>query len=79
MYWQEDEEKGEKYQVPEDVLDLLFKIECKSLPLDHGFALSEQIIQQLPWIKEEARVGIHQIHVAESANGWMRPDDPETE
>ncbi len=36
MYWQEDEDKGEKYQVPEDVLDLLFKIECKSLPLDHG-------------------------------------------
>ncbi len=79
MYWQEDEDKGEKYQVPEDVLDLLFKIECKSLPLDHGFALSEQIIKQLPWIKDEARAGIHQIHVAESANGWMRPDNPETE
>lgn len=79
MYWQEDEDKGETYQVPEDVQDLLFKIECKSLPLDHGFALSEQIIQHIPWIKDEPQAAIHQIHVAESANGWMRPEDPETE
>lgn len=79
MYWQEDEDKGETYQVPEDVQDLLFKIECKSLPLDHGFALSEQIVQHIPWIKDEPQAAIHQIHVAESANGWMRPEDPETE
>ena len=79
MYWKEDEDKGEKYQVPEDVVDLLFKIDCKSLPLDHGFDLSEQIVQHIPWIKDEPQAAIHQIHVAESANGWMRPEDPETE
>ncbi len=79
MYWQEDEDKGETYQVPDDVVDLLFKIECKSLPLDHGFALSQQIIQHIPWIKEESQAAIHQIHVAESANGWLRPEDPEKE
>jgi len=79
MYWQEDDNKGEKYQVPEDVVDLLFKIECKSLPLDHGFSLSQQIVQHIPWIQDEPQAAIHQIHVAESANGWMRPEDPETE
>jgi len=79
MYWQEDDNKGKQFQVPEDVVDLLFKIECKSLPLDHGFALSEQIVQYLPWIKDEPQAAIHQIHVAESANGWMRPEDPENE
>ena len=79
MYWQEDENKGETYQVPDDVQDLLFKIECKSLPLDHGFALSQQVIQHIPWIQDEPQAAIHQIHVAESANGWMRPEDPETE
>jgi len=79
MYWKEDEDKGGAYQVPEDVVDLLFKIECKSLPLDHGFQLSDQIIQYIPWIKDEPLAAIHQIHVAESANGWMRPEDPETE
>lgn len=79
MYWQEDDDKGEEIQVSDDIQDLLFKIDCKSLPLDHGYALSEQILYHLPWLKDEPGAGIHQIHVAESANGWMRPEDPETE
>lgn len=79
MFWQEDKADGEAYKVPDDVQDLLFKIDCKTLPLDHGYALSEQIVAHLPWMKDEPQAAIHQIHVAESANGWMRPEDPETE
>ena len=79
MFWQEDKDEGTAYVVPDDVQDLLFKIDCKTLPLDHGYALSEQILQHLPWMKDEPQAAIHQIHVAESANGWMRPEDPETE
>ena len=79
MYWQEDNDKGDEFSVPEDVLDLLFSIECSDLPLDHGYVLSEQILQHLPWMRNEPHAGIHQIHVAESANGWMRPENPETE
>lgn len=79
MYWQEDQDKGEHFVVPDDVVDLLFSIECRDLPLDHGFVLSQQIIKNLPWIQEEPQAGIHQIHVAESANGWMRPENTETE
>lgn len=79
MYWQDDEDKTGNFEIPLDVQDFLFKIECKTLPLDHGYSLSQQIIKHLPWINEEPRAAIHQIHVAESANGWMRPEDPETE
>ncbi len=79
MYWQEDKDDGQEFVVPDDVQDLLFKIDCKTLPLDHGFALSQQIQQYLPWIKDETGAAIHQIHVAESANGWLRPDNPETD
>jgi CRISPR-associated protein Cas6 len=79
MFWQEDKDKGEQFQVPDDVQDVLFKISCKTLPLDHGYVLSQQILQHLPWMKDEPQAAIHQIHVAESANGWMRPEDPETE
>ena len=79
MFWQEDKDDGGVYEVPDDVQDLLFRIDCKTLPLDHGFDLSQQIIQHLPWMKDEPQAAIHQIHVAESANGWMRPEDPETE
>ena len=77
MFWQEDEEDNQIEQINDDVQDLLFSIDCKTLPLDHGFTLSQQILQYLPWIEDESRAAIHQIHVAESANGWMRPDDPE--
>ena len=79
MYWQEDEDKGEDFKVPEDVQDLLFKISCKTLPLDHGYILSQQILKHLPWMQDEPQAAIHQIHVAESANGWLRPDNPETD
>ncbi len=29
----------------------------------------------LPWLRTEPNAGIHQIHVAESGNGWYRPDE----
>ena len=77
MFWQEDDDTSDVEQLNDDVQDLLFSIDCKTLPLDHGFTLSQQIRQYLPWIADESRAAIHQIHVAESANGWMRPDDPE--
>jgi CRISPR-associated protein Cas6 len=77
MFWQDDDDNHDAEQQPEDVQDLLFSIECKTLPLDHGFVLSQQIQQHLPWISDEPLAAIHQIHVAESAHGWMRPDDPE--
>jgi len=79
MYWQEDQDKGEHFVVPEDVQDLLFSITCRDLPLDHGFVLKQQILQHLPWLQDEPLAAIHQIHVAESANGWMRPENTETE
>ena len=79
MFWQEEKATAETYTVPDDVVDVLFKLSCKTLPLDHGDALSQQIIQHLPWIEQEPQAAIHQVHVAESANGWMRPDNPETD
>ncbi|QLQ32943.1 MAG: type I-MYXAN CRISPR-associated protein Cas6/Cmx6 [Candidatus Thiothrix singaporensis] len=77
MFWQEDEDKTLPYQAPDDILDLSFSIQCKRLPLDHAWALSQAIRAALPWFHEEGSTGIHTIHVAESGNGWLRPDDAE--
>ncbi|HIQ14392.1 MAG TPA: type I-MYXAN CRISPR-associated protein Cas6/Cmx6 [Leucothrix sp.] len=77
MFWEEDEDKTLPYAVPEDVIDLVFSIKCKTLPLNHAWALSREILKHLPWIEGDPIAGIHQIHVAESNNGWMRPDDDE--
>jgi CRISPR-associated protein Cas6 len=73
MYWQE-ENQDEAYVVPNDVVDLAFKINCRSLPVDHAYALSQALCNALPWFKDQPDAGMHTIHVAESGNGWMRPD-----
>ncbi len=78
LYWQEDEDQ-EDFVIPETVQDLLFRIDCRTLPLDHAEALSLEIQRHLPWLADEPAAAIHQIHVAESANGWMRPEDPDSE
>lgn len=77
MFWQEDEDKSLPYEIPNDVIDLSFAISCKTLPVDHAWALSQEIQKHLPWITESQGSGIHQIHVAESNNGWLRPEDDE--
>jgi len=78
MFWEEN--KSDKpYQVPDDIVDLVYKINCKCLPLEHAKSLSMAIHKALPWIADEDSAGIHLIHGAESGNGWMRPEDPANE
>ncbi len=77
MFWEEDEDKSIPYQIPDDVVDISFAITCKKLHLNHAWELSEAVQSELPWIKDEEIFGIHQIHVAETGNGWLRPDDSE--
>jgi CRISPR-associated protein Cas6 len=74
MYWQEDKQ-DDNYVVPDDVVDVMFNIVCRALPVDHAFALSEALIAESPWLAEEERAGMHHIHIPEAANGWMRPED----
>lgn len=73
MYWQEEDKDQEDFVVPDDVVDLVFSIECKALPVDHAAALFSAIRQVLPWFGESAQTGLHTIHVADSGNGWERP------
>jgi CRISPR-associated protein Cas6 len=75
MYWQETTEQR-RYVVPDDVVDIAFAISCRALPVDHAWALSEAVAAVLPWIAEDPRAGVHTIHVADSGNGWMRPQAP---
>jgi CRISPR-associated protein Cas6 len=79
MFWQEDEDKTLPYQAPDDVLDVSFAIQCKQLPLDHAWDLAQAVQQALPWFADEMVAGVHPIHVAESGNGWERPDDPDNQ
>jgi len=72
MFWQEEPEELPG-GVPTDVVDLLFAVDCKRLPVDHAYALSKALAKALPWFDEEPGLGVHTIHVAGSQNGWERP------
>jgi CRISPR-associated protein Cas6 len=56
--------------------DAVFAISCPSLPVDHAYALSKAIEAVLPWFAGEPEAGLHTIHGAASASGWMRPEGP---
>jgi len=79
MFWEEDKHENSPYVVPDDVVDLVYNIQCKCLPLDHAYAFSAVIREALPWMDDEPQAGIHLIHGAESGNGWMRPVDTANE
>jgi CRISPR-associated protein Cas6 len=57
-----------------DVLDAVFAIECRSLPVDHAYALSAAIQAALPWFAHEPQAGLHTVHGAASGAGWQRPE-----
>lgn len=75
MFWQEDKE-NDRFVVPDDVVDVAFTIHCRTLPVDHSYALSRAVCASLPWFADEELAGLHTIHVAESGNGWTRPENP---
>ncbi|PKM45262.1 MAG: type I-MYXAN CRISPR-associated protein Cas6/Cmx6 [Gammaproteobacteria bacterium HGW-Gammaproteobacteria-1] len=72
MYWQEDIQ-NKAYTVPDDVVDLAFSIDCRTLPVDHAYPLAMAVRRALPWFGDEPSDGLHLIHVADSGNGWERP------
>jgi CRISPR-associated protein Cas6 len=73
MFWQDSDQESPA-TVPDDVVDVLFSLRCKSLPVDHAHALSEAVLQLSPWLAVEPQAAIHTIHVAGSQNGWERPE-----
>ena len=79
MFWSDETDKKKGFAVPDDVVDLAFRINCPTLPLDHAHALSASLLESLPWLKEEEYAAIHLIHGAASGNGWFRPEDVKNE
>ena len=74
MHWEEST-PAEETAVPDTVVDAVFGISCRTLPVDHAYALSQAIQRALPWFANEAGAGLHIIQVAGSGNGWQRPAD----
>jgi CRISPR-associated protein Cas6 len=75
MYWSDEKDRKAEFVVPDDVVDLAFRIRCPTLPLDHAHSLSSALLRELPWLDKEEFAGVHLIHGAASGNGWYRPED----
>lgn len=73
MFWQEDD-SDTTFQVPDDIVDVLFSIDCKRLPVDHAYALFAALNGALPWVAGDPAIGVHTVQVAGSQNGWERPE-----
>lgn len=78
-FWVEEDDNDRDVTIPEDILDISFRLEGAHIPIDHAWELSEAVQEFLPWMKDEPEAAIHQIHVAASGNGWLRPEDKDTE
>jgi CRISPR-associated protein Cas6 len=75
MFWSDEKDKQPEFVVPDDVVDLAFRVKCPTLPLDHAHSLSTALLGELPWLETEEYAGVHLIHGASSGNGWIRPED----
>ena len=75
MHWVEEPQE-ENIAIPESVVDLAFSIRCHALPVDHAYDLYAALAPHLPWLEQDPLAGIHPLHVAETAHGWVRPDKP---
>ena len=78
MHWQE-QDTTISHAAADLVTDLCFRIRCRRLPVDHAHTLSTAVRQELPWIGQNKGVAIHTIHIAESGNGWLRPEQGASE
>ncbi len=74
MFWEDNEGQQERTGT-DDVVDLVFRIHCPTIPADHAHALGEALTGLLPWLRDDAEAGVHTIHGAPTGNGWIRPDD----
>lgn len=72
MQWREKTDDAD-FVVPDDVVDLSFRIRCAQLPVDHAWDLYRVLGGVLGWLPEEPSAAIHSIFDAASGNGWMRP------
>jgi len=72
MFWEEEPE-NDVVEASERVLDLAFTLRSRMLPVDHLHALNRALSPLLPELNE-GLVGLHEIHLAASQNGWERPD-----
>lgn len=51
--------------------DVHLELRGTRMPADHGYLLFRELLRLLPWIEDEALLGIHPVHGADSGAGEL--------
>ena len=78
LYWREADEPESRFEVSDEVFDLVFRLRGSKLEIDHAYQLAEALKAQLK-AETFARIGVHGVRMAGSGNGWNRPQQSDTE
>lgn len=72
MQWHEDSGHPAHFKVPDDIVDLVFRVSGERLPADHAHGLHTALYRALPWWEDEEGAGVYINLGAEEGNGWYR-------
>ena len=78
LFWREADELDSRFEVSDEVFDLVFRLRGSRLEIDHAFVLAEALKSRLR-AETCTRIGVHGVHMAGSGNGWNRPHQKDTE
>ena len=78
LFWREADEPEARFEVPDEVFDLVFRLRGSKLEIDHAFVLAEALRSRLK-AETFARIGVHGVRMAGSGNGWNRPQQADAE
>ena len=78
LYWREADEPETRFEVPDEIFDLVFRLRGSKLEIDHAYQLAEALGAQLK-AETFARIGVHGVRMAGSGNGWNLPQQTDTE
>ena len=78
LYWQQADEPESRFEVSDEVFDLVFRLCGSKLEIDHAYQLAEALKAPLK-AETFARLGVHGVRMAGSGNGWNRPQQSDTE
>ena len=78
LFWREADESETRFEVTDEVFDLVFRLRGSKLEIDHAYELCEALRSHFK-ADTYARIGIHGVRMAGSGNGWNRPQQTDTE
>jgi len=78
LFWRDADESETRFEVTDEVFDLVFRLRGSKLEIDHAYELAEALRSHFK-AETFARIGVHGVRMAGSGNGWNRPQQTDTE